>query len=122
MRSILIVDDEFGIAETVSEVLSQLGYSTLTAINGHIALGTLAQAKPDLILLDVMMPVMSGPEMLRALRADEALRGIPVVMMSAVEIGSLPDDIRPLFQAFLQKPFTLEDLLAAIAKGLPGGP
>lgn len=109
--SILIVDDEFGLAEAVSEALTHLGYSTATAINGRLGLAAVERARPDLILLDLMMPVLTGIEMLQLLKADVKARDIPVVIMSAAGPEAIPDGLQAHVQGFVQKPFTLEDLM-----------
>jgi len=119
---ILIVDDEFELAETMGDVLTTMGYQVDIAVNGKLALACLHQSRPDAILLDVMMPVMSGPEMLAILRADESHRSIPVILMSASIPEAMLDELRPLITDFLQKPFTLEQLKQALAKCLPQGP
>jgi CheY-like chemotaxis protein len=118
MQTILIVDDEFGLAETVGDVLMAMGYEVMTAVNGRLALGALREKRPDAILLDVMMPVMSGPEMLAAVRSDENYRDIPVVLMSAAAPEAMLRELRPTITAFLQKPFTFEQLMAALHKCL----
>ncbi len=122
MLSILIVDDEFGLAETAGELLAMQGYSVVTAINGRLALATLNQRRPDIILLDVMMPVMSGPEVVRVLKANVEYRDIPIVMMSAAGPRALPDDILPLIAGFLQKPFSFDELTAALEAALASRP
>jgi CheY-like chemotaxis protein len=116
MQTILIVDDEFGLAETVSDVLTTMGYAVTTAVNGKLGLACLRETRPDAILLDMMMPVMSGPEMLAALRADEAYRDIPVILMSAATPESMLRELRPAITTFLQKPFTFDQLMAALRK------
>lgn len=119
MRSILIVDDEFGLADTIGEVLAQLGWAVTTAINGRLGLAAIEQAEPNVILLDLMMPVMTGTEMLRALQADEVHRDLPVILMSAIERESIPRDVAPRIAGFLQKPFTLDELLELLDRCLP---
>jgi CheY-like chemotaxis protein len=118
MQTILIVDDEFGLAETVGDVLTTMGYAVTTALNGKMALACIRETRPDAILLDMMMPVMSGPEMLVQLRADDAYREIPVILMSAAAPSSLVAELRPMITDFLQKPFTFEQLLAALQKAI----
>ena len=82
-KKILIVDDEIGICEYLSETLTQEGYETSTAKDGKEGLEQTNRFRPDLILLDVMMPVMDGWKMLVNLRAEEKTRNIPVVMLTA---------------------------------------
>ncbi|HMI83470.1 MAG TPA: response regulator [Polyangiaceae bacterium] len=116
MQTILIVDDEFGLAETLSDVLVTMGYDVTTAVNGRLALGAVVEKRPDAVLLDMMMPVMTGPEMLAVLKADETYRDIPVILMSAAAPETMLVELRPMIADFLQKPFTLERLMAALHK------
>ena len=109
-KRILIVDDEFGIADIVAEILSEHGFSTSIAINGRLALASMAAQRPDLVLLDVMMPVLDGLGTLTAMRADPALASVPVILMTALP-EALPKD-RTLYQAALHKPFREEQLFA----------
>lgn len=118
MYAVLIVDDEFGLAEMAGELLSMLGYSVTTAINGKLALASLNQTRPDIILLDVMMPIMSGSDVLRALKADPDHASIPVVMMSAAGSEVLAAELRPLIAGFLHKPFTYDELTAVLQTAL----
>lgn len=119
MRTLLVVDDEVGITEALNDLLSEEGFHVLVAPNGRVALERLAEKRPDLILLDYMMPVMDGREVLLALQRDEATRDIPVLLMSAVPRSSLPLECKPT--AFLRKPFTIDRLLTEVGR-LLGGP
>ena len=118
MQSVLIVDDEFGLAEMASELLIMAGYRVAMAINGKLALASLNQMRPDVILLDVMMPIMSGPEMLAALKADEHYRAIPVIMMSAAGRSVLDQFSCDNIAGFLHKPFTYDQLMTALTAAL----
>jgi circadian clock protein KaiC len=115
--SILIVDDEFGLAELLAEVLAEQGYTTAIAINGELGLSMLRERKPDLLLLDLMMPVMDGPEMLRQMLADPQLSGIPVVVMTALP-EAVPDEMSGKYADLLQKPFMPERLFEVVRAGL----
>jgi CheY-like chemotaxis protein len=114
-RSILIVDDEFGLADVVAEMLVEAGYEVAIAINGKLALEQLAQRPRDLVMLDVMMPIMSGPETLRTMRLSDGLSKIPVILMTSLP-EAIPDDEPPLHQAVLQKPFTPERLFSTVRR------
>ncbi|NNC18020.1 response regulator [Corallococcus exiguus] len=116
MKRLLIVDDEFAIVEALEDILSLEGYDIVTAYNGDEGLQRLMTSKPDLVLLDLMMPVMDGGELLRRIRAHPDLCDLPVVVMSA---GRLTDEERRASSHFLAKPFELDDLLGTIAKQLP---
>jgi CheY-like chemotaxis protein len=122
IRNILIVDDEFGLAETLGDVLTTMEYQVDIAVNGKLALASVRQSRPDAIFLDVMMPVMSGPELLATLRSDESYRTIPVVLMSASVADEMLAELRPLITDFLQKPFTFEQLKLALSQCFPEGP
>jgi CheY-like chemotaxis protein len=114
-RSILIVDDEFALAEIVVDLLVERGYQATMAINGRLALEALIREPADLVVADVMMPVLGGPDLVRAMRARPELARIPVIMMTSLE-ASLPADRPPLYHAFLHKPFSPEELFAAVSR------
>jgi CheY-like chemotaxis protein len=83
MSSVLVVADERAIREFLEEVLTGEGYQFSTASDGQAALTRLAAAPPDLVLLDIMMPVLDGREVLRRMRADPTLSRVAVLVMSA---------------------------------------
>ena len=111
MATVLVVDDEFGIAELFDAILTDEGYRVLTAINGRHGLEMLAQERPDLMFLDYMMPVMDGAAMLRAMAADPMLHSIPVVVMSSLREAAVAERCSG-YAAFLRKPFKLADVVA----------
>jgi CheY-like chemotaxis protein len=113
--AILVVDDEAGIVDVLSAVLTDAGYRVEGAANGQDALAKIAECRPDLVVLDLEMPVLDGPDTLRALRADEALRPPPVLMMSGLTESIVKRRCRG-YQAFLRKPFTLEELLGTVGR------
>jgi CheY-like chemotaxis protein len=117
MPTVLVVDDEFGIAEVLTEILGDAGYHVLTAIHGRQALEQIAETRPDVILLDFMMPVLNGPGTLAALAADPAHRDIPVVLMSSLPEASVAEQASG-YSAFLRKPFRVAAVLEAIARAL----
>lgn len=114
MWTVLVVDDEFGITDALEILLSEEGFDVLVATNGRQALDRIEAKRPDLLLTDFMMPVMNGGEVIRRMKADPALAGIPIVMMSAMPETSIPADVRP--DLFIRKPFELDDLLAAVKR------
>jgi len=113
MTRLLIVDDELSILEALQDVLTLEGYEVLTAYNGALGLKRLSEARADLVLMDLMMPVMDGREMLRRMREDPRLEGIPVVIMSA---GRISEAERSAACAVLPKPFDLGHLLETISE------
>ena len=111
--SVLVIDDDDDIRYTLSEVLEDIGYSVATASEGREALQLLREVRPQVILLDLNMPVMSGAEFRLAQRGDPALRGIPTIIMTAVD--RMPDRTSDLAaEEVLPKPFRLPDLLALL--------
>jgi CheY-like chemotaxis protein len=113
--SILIVDDEFGLAEMLREMLRELGYQVTLAINGRLALDVLGEQPIDLVITDLMMPVMDGAELAAAIRRSEVHRQLPIVMMTSLP-AAVPG--AALYDAVLRKPFTPDMLLTAIQRVL----
>lgn len=108
-RPILVVEDDEDIRETLQQVLETEGYSTAGAANGAEALGALLSDRmPCLVLLDLMMPIMSGPELLSRMRQDPRLASIPVIIVSA---WAQEAEKTSGAQGFLKKPVDLEALL-----------
>jgi DNA-binding response OmpR family regulator len=116
---ILIVDDEPLNADYLQQELENLGYATLIARNGVDALKQVAAESPDLILLDVMMPLMDGFTVCRTLKGAESTRLIPIVIMTALD--GLEDRIKGIEAGaddFLTKPVNERELLARIETAL----
>ena len=113
---VLIVDDDQALRDLIREILIDVGYRAVTAANGSIGLATFRSAEPDLVLLDVAMPVMDGLTFLRR-RSDEACRPtVPVVVMSA---ENREREARRLgAQQFVAKPFDVEDILDVVERWL----
>ena len=120
MRTVLLVEDEFGIADVLASVLEDEGYRVVTAGNGRRGLEHLAEVKPDLVVLDFMMPVMDGAAMGRAIRGDPAHDGIPIIMMSALSETAVRAHFDG-YTAFIRKPFRIPWLLDLVARTLDDG-
>jgi CheY-like chemotaxis protein len=117
MTTVLIVEDEPLIAMALEAALEDENYRVLTAANGKQGLERLSEEQADVVLLDMMMPVMSGPVMLSAMAAHPNLRGIPVVILSSLPeatIRAKTDGVA----AILQKPYTAKEVLSAITQVL----
>jgi CheY-like chemotaxis protein len=119
--TVLVVDDDEAIRETVRDVLSDEGYRVLVAENGAKALELLEKAHPAVVLLDLMMPIMSGWEVLETLEQREDLAHIPVVVVSAMcsrpprnVIPSRPPN-PPGARMYLAKPIDLAHLLDVVS-------
>jgi CheY-like chemotaxis protein len=118
---VLVVDDDDAIRSTLRDVLESEGYAVMTAADGAEAIRALrASGRVCVVLLDLMMPVMSGGEFLEALRRDEELMNVPVIVLTAWPEDALK--LRALSQGFMKKPVTLDTILAWVAKfcGRPG--
>jgi two-component system, chemotaxis family, chemotaxis protein CheY len=114
--TILVVEDDVDIRECYQSLLEREGYRVTTAQNGQEALDVLSREHPSLILLDLMMPVMSGPEFLEAMRLDSNSFDIPVVIVSAY--GELADATAGV-AGFLRKPVDLPALLGTVRRFCP---
>ncbi len=113
MRKILIVDDEPEIVRGLEDNLRFEGYQTCAATDGEAALALAGREAPDLVLLDLMMPKMSGWEVCRALRAQGI--DVPIIMLTAR--GEEADRVRGLelgADDYITKPFSLRELLARV--------
>jgi two-component system sensor histidine kinase ChiS len=112
---LLVVDDNEANRDVLSRRLERQGYAVATAENGREALTMLSAQNFDLVLLDIIMPVMDGYEMLHYLKADEALRHIPVIMITALsELDSAVRCIEMGAEDYLPKPFNPTLLKARI--------
>src|SRR5436309_1050770 len=118
MKTVLVVDDEFGVAEAVSVTLADEGYRVFVAANGSQGLAMLHDIKPDIVIVDYMMPIMNGAQMIQAMRADRDYSSIPVIIMSSVEESALRHHVQD-YQSFLRKPFSLDALLEAVRQSSP---
>jgi CheY-like chemotaxis protein len=116
---VLIADDNPQGVELLEAYLSERDYEVATAADGEATLQKVRAWKPDLILLDIMMPKISGFEVCKRLRADAALRDITVLMITALD---QPSDIDRAVEAgandFLTKPINKTDLLVRVAAAL----
>jgi two-component system cell cycle response regulator len=120
---ILVVDDIPANVKLLEAKLSAEYFDVLTAADGISALSTAEREQPDIILLDVMMPVMNGWECLEALRADASMNDVPVVMLTAM--AQQADRVRGLAAgaaSFVTKPFRVAGLVDTIRQTLSSTP
>jgi len=111
---VLVVDDEPMVRETLGQVLSDEGYVVDLAVDGEAALERVHDARPDAILLDLMMPGMNGRQFLQALRDDPAYASVPVLIMTAVH--GLEVNLATLGASeVVEKPFNVDELLNKVA-------
>ncbi len=116
---ILIVDDEPFNVDYLEQELEDLNYETITAVNGQDALEKIASESPDLILLDIMMPVMDGYAVLEKVKANPVMRDIPIIVISANnDLQSVVKGIQLGAEDYLPKPFEPTLLQARIQASL----
>ena len=112
---VLIAEDEPHIVESLSFVLTREGFDVTSTGDGETAFARLCDARPDLMILDIMLPRMNGFEVLRRVRADPALRTLPVIVLTAK--GQLQDRLRAAeigADAFISKPFANRDVVERV--------
>lgn len=118
MANILVVDDELGIRDLLSEILFDEGHQVELAENAAQAREVRQNMRPDLVLLDIWMPDTDGVSLLKEW-ASNGLLNMPVIMMSGhATIDTAVDAVKIGAQAFLEKPITLQKLLKAVEQGL----
>jgi len=121
MVSILLVEDEASTVMLISKALTKAGHTVAAAPSGEEGLAKAKTAKPDLVIMDMSMPGMSGFEAIRRLKADAATRAIPVLALtSAVTAGDRDEAYDAGCDAFEPKPIDISRLLARVSE-LTGG-
>ncbi|HZM25099.1 MAG TPA: response regulator [Anaerolineales bacterium] len=120
-KTVLIIEDEEDAADMFAEMMRVSGYRVLKTSSSTPALTMMTIEKPDVVILDIMMPEISGLDILRQMRGDPALANIPVVVVSAT---SMPADIKHGMEAgasmYLTKPVGFTELREAIERALGG--
>ena len=120
-KKILIADDEPNIVTALEFLLERAGYEVRTAANGDEALAAITQDPPDLVLLDIMMPVKSGYEVCKRIREQPEWANVKVVMLSAKgRDAEVTKGLAMGADLYVTKPFSTRELLAQI-KALLGG-
>ncbi len=118
-KTVVIVEDEFETAEMLGEMMRLIGFQVFKSAGGKLAIDLIAEKKPNAVLLDQMMPDLSGLEVLGVIRKDPYLCHIPVIIVSA---KCLPSDLRRGLEAgaacYLTKPVAFIDLKQAVEQAL----
>jgi DNA-binding response OmpR family regulator len=119
--TVMIIEDEPDAAEMFAEMMRVNGYRVIKVFSSGPAISMISQEKPDVIILDIMMPDISGLEVLRYMRREPDLASIPVIIVSA---KSMPGDIKIGLDAgasrYLTKPVGFRDLVEAVEQVIPG--
>lgn len=118
-ENILVVDDDADNRRIIELSMLKAGYRVTLAVNGQDAIAAVERERPDLILLDLSMPVLSGWETIKLLKADERLKGVPVLAFTA---HAMSDDERKVMEAgfdgYLTKPCTPRRAVEVVAAQL----
>ena len=121
MSTVLIVEDNEKNMKLARDVLQAKGYGTLEAVTGEEGVKLAREKRPDLILMDIQLPGISGIEAFKQIRGDAATSRIPVVALTA---SVTPTDRSAIsaagFDAFISKPISLKEFLDAVRRGLEG--
>lgn len=120
-KKVAVVEDDPMISNLVKLKMEKSGYEVVVGENGKTGLELITEHLPDLVILDVMMPIMDGFEVLRRIKADERTRDIPVIMLTA---RGMEDDILKGFDSgavdYVTKPFSISELAARAGRILAG--
>ncbi len=121
-KTVLIVDDEPNIAISVNFLMSREGLEVLTAHDGEEGLARIRADRPDLVVLDVMMPKLDGFEVCRAVRTDPALAGVRILMLTAKgRTAEIAKGLSLGADAYIPKPFSTRELVAKVKELLETG-
>src|SRR5581483_1307159 len=120
-KRILVVEDQEDNRQILRDLFGTVGYELIEAENGEDALALAARRRPDLILMDIQLPVMDGYEATRRLKADRALKDIPVIVVTSYALSGDEGKARAAgADAYVTKPYSPRDLLARVRAFLDG--
>lgn len=118
-KRVLVVEDQEDNRRIVRDLLASAGYETLEAENGEDGIAVAAAERPDLILMDIQLPLIDGYEATRRIKADPALRAIPVIVVTSYALSGDEAKAREAgCDAYVTKPFSPRQLLATIREHL----
>ncbi len=120
MKKILFVEDEPSLQKTVSEILTQEGFKMLSALDGEEGLKLIKKEKPDLILLDLILPKKDGFEVLKEIKEDKETKDIPVIVLTNLEgVGDVEKALSLGAATYLVKAsYELEDIVIKVKQAL----
>jgi len=118
-KKILVVDDEQDNVTLITSRLNAHQYQTISALDGESCIKKAIQEKPDLIMLDIVMPGLSGFEVARQLKKDERTKNIPIIMLTALaQEKDLSEGLEAGAVCFISKPFNPVDLITEVEQAL----
>ena len=119
-KRILVVEDQHDNRQILRDLLGSVGYSLIEAENGEAAVALAAEHKPDLILMDIQLPIMDGYEATRRIKSDPALSAIPIIVITSYALSGDEAKARAAgCDAYVTKPYSPRQLLAAVRNSLP---
>ena len=119
-KRVLVVEDEANIVESLSFLLRQAGFEVSIANDGADALAMVGQSVPDVVLLDLMLPTMTGYEVLTRLRGSRATADVPVIVLTAKGQDEVRDaSIANGANLFITKPYGNDEIVAAVRSVIP---
>jgi two-component system, cell cycle response regulator DivK len=119
-KRILVVEDQEDNRAILRDLLAHAGYEMVEVGDGEAALAAARQHRPDLILMDIQLPIVDGYEATRRIKADPSLNAIPIIVVTSYALGGDEDKARAAgCDAYVSKPFSPRALLAKIREHLP---
>jgi DNA-binding response OmpR family regulator len=117
-KTIMIVDDELHMVELEKAILEAEGFKTITALNGNDALKLLEKHKPDLVILDMMMPGMSGREVCEKIRKNPKTKNLKIIFVTVARFSEIGKDLLKNMNVsdYVTKPFDNDDLVVRVKK------
>ncbi|HAM96108.1 TPA: response regulator [Candidatus Azambacteria bacterium] len=119
-KAVLLIEDEPTLQKTISEILIQEGYKMLNALDGEIGLQMALREKPDLILLDLILPKIDGFEVLENIRKNEATKNIPVIVLTNLENAAAVERALALgaLSYLVKANYELEDVVQKVKQAI----
>jgi len=119
-KRILVVEDQEDNRQILRDLLGNAGYELTEVDNGEDALASVAAERPDLILMDIQLPIMDGYEATRRIKADPATRAIPIIVVTSYALSGDDNKARAAgCDAYITKPYSPRQLLAKVKEFLP---
>jgi two-component system, cell cycle response regulator DivK len=119
-KRILVIEDQEDNRRILRDLLSSVGYELIEAENGEDGVAAAAAARPDLILMDIQLPLLDGYEATRRIKAQSALSAIPIIAVTSYALSGDEDKARAAgCEGYVTKPFSPRELLAKIREYLP---
>ena len=119
-KRILVIEDQEDNRRILRDLLSSVGYELIEAENGEDGVAAAAAARPDLILMDIQLPLLDGYEATRRIKAQSALSSIPIIAVTSYALSGDEDKARAAgCEGYVTKPFSPRELLAKIREYLP---